>query len=165
MHNMTQTKPTLPLRRHFVILWLTALLGLSATTIEAAPEDEKIKSLIHAYTQALSHADVEAVVSLYTPDGVFLPSAQPSANGTQQIRAAYTHEFALLDLDVAPVFDEIFQQGDFAYVRTRSAGRLTVKAQNRNVSTGNYRALFILQKYQDEWRIARFMFNFTDNAH
>ncbi len=90
-----------------------------------------------------------------------MPAREPTAAGLTQIRAAYEHEFKTIDLDVNIVFDEVVQDGNLAFARTRSEGQLKILATGKTVSTESYRAFFVLKKINNEWKIARFLFNFT----
>jgi len=124
-------------------------------------QKNEIKEVIKAYGKAMNESNVNAVLSLYAKDGVFMPSELPTAIGNKQIKEAYEHEFNTIDLDVVVVFDEVIQEGDYAFVRTRSNGQIKILAKDLTLSTETYRAFFVLQKIKDRWKISRFMFNFT----
>ncbi len=139
--------------------------GQSQGSQSAHSKDDKqdIKNLLLAYGKALNAASVKDVVPLFTEDGVFMPSALPTAKGHDQIRSAFDHEFKNIKLNIAVIFDEIVQQGNFAFVRTRSKGTITILPKNITMPTDKYRAFFVLEKTKGKWKIARFMFNFTSS--
>jgi len=144
-----------------MILSTMAYAQSDAQTNNHATEMQRIKEVILAYGKAINAASVDGVLSLYAKDAVFMPAKEPTATGQAQIRAAYEHEFKTIDLDVNIVFDEVVQNGNLAFVRTRSEGQLKVLATGKMVSTESYRAFFVLKKINNEWKIARFLFNFT----
>jgi uncharacterized protein (TIGR02246 family) len=158
--HLSRARGKFTLAMGMLMLWITGLPAAAGTT---STDEQQIQTLILAYTKALTDANPQAVTSLFTPDGIFMPAGLPSAVGQLQIRDAYIHEFSLIKLEVMPVFDEIFRQGDVAYARTRSDGHMTIRAQNRTLSTQHYRAFFILHKHLSQWKIAQLMFNFTDH--
>jgi len=136
---------------------------LSGLASASAQQDvyAEIKTVIYAYGKAMNASNVEGVVNLFDENGVFMPSGLPTATGAQAIRAAYRHEFEVIDLDVHIVIDEVQNEGDLAYVRSRSLGQLTMLANGEKRSTENYRAFFVLKKRHNTWKISRFMFNFA----
>ncbi|MBL1277885.1 MAG: SgcJ/EcaC family oxidoreductase [Ectothiorhodospiraceae bacterium] len=143
---------------------LLILIALSFNTVayaQSMTEEQNIRGVILAYGKAMNASDTNSVVALYAHDGVFMPSKEPTATGLEQIRAAYAHEFKVIDLDVKIVFDEVLRDGDIAYVRSRSEGQLTLLATGKVVPTEAYRAFFVLKKIDRKWKIARFMFNFS----
>jgi uncharacterized protein (TIGR02246 family) len=101
---------------------------------------------------------VQAAIGLYTADGVFMPVGAPTAQGTEALRAAYGAVFQAIQLNVTFTIDEIRVHGNVAFARTRSAGTTLIRATDNTVSEGN-RELFVLEKQDGTWRIARYMFN------
>ncbi|MFV2058097.1 MAG: SgcJ/EcaC family oxidoreductase [Thiohalomonadales bacterium] len=145
----------------FTSLMVLSLLT-SAPAFSQSKDEAAIRALIERYGKAMNASDVDAVVPLFSKDAVFMPSGGHTAVGSAAIRAAYEHEFKVIDLDVKIVFDEILQNGNMAAVRTRSKGSLKLLLKgNKVVPTDAYRAFFVLQKQEDKWLIARFMFNFN----
>ncbi len=128
---------------------------LKADKMEAV---KAIEATLKAYEIALNDSNTDAVVAIYAQDGVFMPSEAPSAQGGEQIRAAYNHVFSNIKLDIAFSIDEIVPQDDFAFARTLSKGNVTVLAQGVTVPEEN-RELFVLKKTDGDWKIARYMFN------
>jgi len=139
------------------------ILILFAITFHPAIANDRveIKKLISKYGQAINASDTQAMISLFTKDGVFIPANLPTAIGLNEIEKAYDHEFKALDLEIEPVIDEISIGSSIAFVRTRSSGHLVLLASNTKKSTTSYRALFIFKKKQGTWKIARLIFNFS----
>ena len=135
--------------------WATASNG---GQVMSSDERQAIEATLLQYEKALSDSDVKGVLELYASDGVFMPSGAPSAVGTEEIRAAYEHVFATIRLDIKFTIDEIVQSGDYAFARTISRGQVTVLAEGVTAPEEN-RELFVLQKRDGAWKIARYMFN------
>lgn len=143
---------------------MTFLIAALISVFHPVVADDRMEivHLIDAYGQAMSASNVDAVMALYTSNSLFMPSGQQTAVGWQAVKKAYEHEFKTIDLDVKAIVDEIVVSSDIAYARTRSVGHLTVLATKENKSTESYRAFFIFKKEEGKWKIARFMFNFTN---
>ena len=124
----------------------------------SAKEREAIEATLLQYQKTLNESDVEGVLELYAPDGVFMPSGAPSAIGTEELRAAYEHVFGAIKLDIKFTIDEIVQSGNFAFARTISRGEVNILAEDVTAPEEN-RELFVLQKRNGAWKIARYMFN------
>jgi uncharacterized protein (TIGR02246 family) len=121
-------------------------------------ERQAIEATLLQYEKALNESDVNGVLELYVPDGVFMPSGAPSTIGKEEVRAAYEYVFATIRLDIKFTVDEIIQDGDFAFARTISRGQVTILAEGVTAPEEN-RELFVLQKHDGAWKIARYMFN------
>ena len=124
-------------------------------------EDEtQIAALLERYETALNASDVDAVVELYAPDGVFMPSSAPTAEGAEQVRATYEFVFSTIKLAIRFSIDEIEVHGDLAFARTGSKGTVKILADGTSAPEEN-RELFVFEKQGGEWKIARYIFNKT----
>ena len=121
-------------------------------------DNSQIKSLLFHYRDALNESNAEAALNLYTEDGVFMPSAAPTAIGQEQVLKAYQFVFENIQLSIEFFIDEIEVIGDYAFVRSTSRGTVLIKAANEEVAEEN-RELFVLKKLQGSWKIDRYMFN------
>src|SRR5271155_1287997 len=121
--------------------------------------DEKaIATLLAKYEDALNRSDTAAVMKLYAPDGVFMPQHFPSSVGADAVRKAYNGVFEAITLKVKFVVAEVHQIAqDWAIARTNSAGTVTVKATGGGGPEAN-QELFVFQKIDDAWKIARYCF-------
>ncbi len=141
-------------------------LGLwSAGTNAQLKEDtitnqEQIRSILNRYEAALNASDADAAVALYAADGVFMPTNAPTAAGTTAVRAAYEHVFGTIKLDIAFSIDEIMIDDNVAFAITGSKGQVTILAEQVSAPEEN-RELFVFQKIDGVWKIARYMFNKT----
>ncbi len=121
---------------------------------------QDLQTLLDRYEGALNTSDVDAVIELYAADGVFMPSSAPTAVGIESVRAAYEHVFTTIKLNIAFTVEEIVADGSIAFARTGSKGTVTVLADGTTAPEEN-RELFVFQKEDDVWKIARYMFNKT----
>lgn len=119
-----------------------------------------IEALLFAYRDALNASSVNDVIPLYTADGVFMPANFPTAQGQEQLKAAYEQVFAAIQLNIEFYIHEILISGDFAFAITRSEGTTLIHGTGATVPEEN-RELFVLKEENGLWRIARYMFNKT----
>ncbi len=133
-------------------------INSTQNAMEQTTEKAAIEKLLFAYRDALNASDVNKVLPLYTNDGVFMPSNAPSAIGQEQVKAAYEYVFSQIQLNIEFYIDEIVVNGDYAFARTTSKGTTLIHANKQTVPEEN-RELFVLQKANGQWKIARYMFN------
>ena len=141
----------------------TILVFGSLSGAHAADSDkENIHAVLKTYEQVLNASDVAGVVKLYTNDGVFMAQHNPSAVGVAAIEAAYGAVFKVIDLNVRFDIIEIEVIADnFAFARTNSSGTTTINATGDKIAEGN-QELFLLQKIDGNWKIARYAFSTTN---
>ena len=138
------------------------ILGSLSGAHAADSDQENIHAVLKAYEQVLNASDVDGVLKLYTEDGVFMAQHNPSAVGIQQVEAAYTGVFQAIDLNVE--FDIVEVEviaDDWAFARTNSSGTTTINATGDQIPEGN-QELFVLQKIDGDWKIARYAFSTTN---
>lgn len=136
----------------------TNSINSNKTAMEKATEKQAIEKLLFAYRDALNASDVTKVLPLYTNDGIFMPSNAPSAIGQEQVKASYGFVFKTIQLNIEFFVDEIVVNGDYAFARTTSKGTTLIHENGQTVPEEN-RELFVLQKVNGQWKIARYMFN------
>lgn len=152
--------------KRFSPLFAIALFALGFGSVNAKSKGEpmtdqnQIQNVLDRYQKALNTSDVNAVLELYAPDGVFMPTNAPTASGTAAVRAAYEHVFGTIKLDIVFSVDEIVVENNVAFARTGSKGKVTILAKNITAPEEN-RELFVFQKIGGAWKIARYMFNKT----
>jgi uncharacterized protein (TIGR02246 family) len=126
------------------------------TTAEAAAADALMR-----YERALNASDVNAVLDLYAPDGVFMPEYSPSAVGEAEVRTAYQRVFETITLRVQFSVAELRQiSPDWTFARTNSTGTSTDRANGVTTAEHN-QELFIFQLIEGRWKIARYCFSST----
>lgn len=120
--------------------------------------DDQIRSLFATYEQSLNTSDAALAASCYTPDGIFMPTTLPTANGAD-MQGAYRQIFDAIRLDVTFTIDELEVASDeVAYALTRSNGTQTVLATGDQTAESN-REVFLFRHTDAGWKIARYMFN------
>jgi uncharacterized protein (TIGR02246 family) len=124
---------------------------------------EAVSDLLAKYNAALNSSSTDAVMPLYTEDGVFMPPYSPSAVGFDALRRAYDAVFAAITLNVKFTIAEIIElTPEWAFARTNSAGTTLDHATGTKSAEGN-QELFILRKDSDgSWKIARYSFSPTN---
>ncbi|MBK7556323.1 MAG: SgcJ/EcaC family oxidoreductase [Flavobacteriales bacterium] len=127
-------------------------------TMSTTNDEATIKELLFAYRDAFNASSVDQVMPLYTTDGVFMPTGFPTAAGTEQVRGAYAGVFSMIKLNIEFFIDEVVVDGDHAFARTTSKGTTLIHATGETVPEEN-RELFVLQRTDGGWKIARYMFN------
>ena len=116
-----------------------------------------IEQVIRAYETALNANDVETILDLYSAEPVFMPQGAPALVGRAAVRAGYEQVFNTLKLNVRFAVHEIEEAGDWAWVRTISAGRTRVLAVGTEGDEGNME-LFVFRREGGAWRIHRYLF-------
>ena len=123
-------------------------------------EQSAIEQLLYSYRDALNASDPSKVLTLYTKDGVFMPTNAPTAKGQEQLKSSYEFVFKTIQIHIEFFIEEIVISGDYAYAVTNSKGTALIHANGQTVSEEN-RELFVFQKDNGQWKIARYMFNKT----
>ena len=123
-------------------------------------EQSAIEQLLISYRDALNASDPSKVLTLYTTDGVFMPTNAPTAKGQKQLKDSYEFVFKAIQIHIEFFIEEIVVSGDYAYAVTNSKGTALIHANGQTVSEEN-RELFVFQKDNGQWKIARYMFNKT----
>jgi uncharacterized protein (TIGR02246 family) len=124
--------------------------------------EESIVDVLTAYEKALNASDTAAVMQLYAPDGVFMPQHFPSSVGSDAVTAAYDAVFAAIKLTVKFSIAEVKKIApDWAIARTNSAGTVRINATGSVAAEAN-QELFVFQKIDGAWKIARYAFSTTN---
>ncbi|MCS4305613.1 SgcJ/EcaC family oxidoreductase [Chryseobacterium sp. BIGb0232] len=118
-----------------------------------------IETVLYAYQNALNESSTPHILPLYTENGIFMPQGGPTAKGQKQLEEAYDFVFKTLTLDVKFEIEEITMINEnYAIAHTVSRGTQILHADHKTTPEEN-RELFILQKEDAKWKIARYMFN------
>ena len=125
--------------------------------------EEAVASVLANYQEALNGSNTDAVMRLYSDDGVFMPPYSQSAIGAAAVRQAYDAVFKAIKLSVKFNIAEIVAIApDWAFARTNSAGTTTINATGSKSAEAN-QELFIFNKGADgKWKIARYSFSSTN---
>jgi uncharacterized protein (TIGR02246 family) len=124
--------------------------------------EQAVAAVLAEYQDALNQSDTDAVMKLYASDGVFMPQHFPSSVGGVAVRKAYLAVFEAITLRVEFKVAEVLQIApDWAIARTNSAGTAKVNATGDGGPEAN-QELFVFQKINDAWKIARYCFSTTN---
>ena len=141
-----------------ILIPILACLALVSCTQGNAKGE--IRQLLSQYEKALNTSDAKLAQSLYTEDGVFMPSGAPTATGADAILKAYEQIFSRIQLDVTFSIEEIKAEDDLAFAATTSKGTTLIHTTGQTVPEAN-RELFVFERSGGKWKIARYMFNKT----
>jgi len=139
---------------------LPLLIGLLSSPIASA---QRPSELLRSYETALNQGDVDTIVSLYAPDGVFMAQHREPAIGRGSIEPTYREIFGIIQLDIRFEIDEVeVVTPTLAWARTRSAGTVTLVDNGTKLSESN-QELFILVRDSPKakWKIGRYIFSTT----
>lgn len=125
-------------------------------------EKQKIEILLSEYQRSLTTSDAKLAQSLYTKDGVFMPTEAPSGIGAEAILKSYEYVFSQIQLNIEFFIEEIQVEGNMAFAVTSSRGTTLIHATGDTIPEAN-RELFVFEKVNGDWRIARYMFNKTES--
>ena len=131
------------------------------TKIMQKDEKQKIEALLSEYKKSLNTSDAKLAQSLYTKDGVFMPTEAPSGIGSENILKSYEYVFSQIQLNIEFFIEEIEVEGNMAFATTSSKGTVKIHANGVEAPEAN-RELFVFEKVDGEWKIARYMFNKTE---
>ena len=124
-------------------------------------EKQKIEALLSEYQKSLNTSDANLAQSLYTKDGIFMPTEAPSGIGSEGILKSYEYVFSQIQLNIEFFIEEIQVEGNMAFAVTTSKGTTLIHATGHTIPEAN-RELFVFEKVNSEWKIARYMFNKTE---
>ena len=135
------------------------------SSAQAQPSDDpaQLLAIMERYAAGLRWGTADALVALYTSDGVFIRDNLPAAAGTEALRAAYRQVFATLKLDLAFAIKETEVAGDMAWLRATSTGRIKTLASGVE-ATELFNDVFIFRRTPAGWKIRCYMYNASKGA-
>lgn len=136
---------------------------LNKNTMEMQ-DKQNIQDLLATYKKSLNTSDAKLAVSLYTKDGLFMPTEAPTAHGTEELLKSYKFIFSQIQLYIEFYIDDIIIDDTIAFVTTSSKGTVLIHANGQSAPEEN-RELFVFEKINNEWKIARYMFNKITPQH
>ena len=90
-----------------------------------------------------------------------MPTEAPSGIGSEGILKSYEYVFSQIKLNIEFFIEEIEVEGNMAFAVTSSKGTVKIFANGMEVPEAN-RELFVFEKVDEDWKIARYMFNKTE---
>ncbi|MCJ1321794.1 hypothetical protein MMC15_007139 [Xylographa vitiligo] len=126
------------------------------------PDEQAAAAVLTSYQDALNASSTDMVMKLYAPTGILMAQHYPSSIGTAALHQAYDTIFNTLTLKVKFTIEECNQVApDWIFARTSSAGTATLNASGEGGPEAN-QELFVLQKIEGTWKIARYCFCTTN---
>ncbi len=145
---------TSTIQRRAMLLAAGAVAVAGSAAADAVSDFQKI---MDTYANALKAGDVETLVGLYTPSGVFMREEMKAVAGRDALRAAYKEIFATLKVDLQFTVREAEESGDMAWVRGISKG--TVKILKTGVDEKQaYNQLVVFRKEGGAWKIRAYLY-------
>jgi uncharacterized protein (TIGR02246 family) len=124
--------------------------------------EQAVAAALSKYEEALNQSDTNAVMKLYAPDGVFMAQNFPSSVGADAVRKAYDAVFKAIKLSVKFNVAEVIEVApNWVFARTNSAGTVKIHATGQTSAEAN-QELFVFQKIDSAWKIARYCFSTTN---
>jgi len=136
-----------------------SVFGLLVSNLTWADTDNvSIQEVISKYESALNAGNTDDVLNLYGKNPTFMPQYSSAQVGRAAVKQAYDNVFDTIKLDVKFTIHEVEVLGDTAWVRTSSAGKTRILANNVVVNEGN-NELFIFKKESGAWKIHEYLFS------
>ncbi|WP_165492699.1 YybH family protein [Lichenihabitans psoromatis] len=124
-------------------------------------DEQSAAALLKAYGHAANAADAHAIAALYAPDGVLMAQNMAPCVGNEAVHQAYAGMFQAIALDIAFSIAELRQIApDWVLARTTSTGTIKLLATGADIPEAN-QELFLFQRIDAAWKIARYCFNTT----
>jgi uncharacterized protein (TIGR02246 family) len=127
-------------------------------TLNQSEEKKAIETVIKTYETAVNTNNIDTIMGLYGSEPVFMPQNSPALVGRDTVRAGYEQVFKTIKLNIRFEIHDIEIAGDWAWVRTSSAGRTQILANGNEVHEGN-NELFVFHKEIGDWKIHRYLFS------
>lgn len=124
---------------------------------QGSDDPARLVAIMDSYAAGLRANNVEALVALYTANGVFMRDNMPAVVGREALRAAYREVFATLKADLSFTIQETEVSGDMAWLRATSAGRLKVLATGVE-SDDAFNLVVIFRREAGAWKIRNYIY-------
>ena len=144
------------------VLSFAALLCALAGNAQAQPTAE-FQKILDSYSKALDANDVETLVGLYSPNGVFMREDMPAVIGRDALHASYKEVFATLKVGLSFKVQEAEQSGDLGWARSVSTGKVKVLASGAE-TTESYNQLIVFRKEAGAWKIRSYLYASNKSA-
>jgi ketosteroid isomerase-like protein len=140
-----------------VLLAAAAFAAVGTAKGQTSGDANQILSIMERYAVALRWNNVDALVALYTTDGVFMRENLPAAVGAEALRAAYRQVFAALKVDLSFDVQQTEISADVAWLRATSKGRIRTLATGVD-SDESFNSLVIFGRESGTWKIRCYLY-------
>lgn len=118
-------------------------------------EADKVRHVFErGYAERLATKDPKIYGEQFTEDGIQMPPGVPDRVGRAAIAAAFAQQVQQVTVEPELKADEVEAIGDFAYVMGTARAKVTPLAGGESKQLV-FRAIWLLRKEQEEWKIAR----------
>lgn len=146
----------LPSRR--ALLAAAAVVSvIGSARAQGADDPARLVAIMDSYAAGLRANNVEALVALYTSNGVFMRDNMPAVVGREALRAAYREVFATLKVDLSFTIQETEVSGDMAWLRATSSGRIKVLATGMETAEA-FNLVVIFRREAGAWKIRNYIY-------
>jgi len=119
-----------------------------------------VTNLVTDYLNTINRSDLDGMVRFYASDAALMPEYSDAAVGLAEIRKAYQALFESFSLHATISVDEVVQMApDWVFARCHSSGTMTVAQTGQPGPLIANQELFIFQKINGSWKIARYSFS------
>jgi ketosteroid isomerase-like protein len=140
------------------LLAATAAVALIGTAqAQGTADPAQLAAIMNNYAGALRSGNVEALVALYAPNGVFMREDMPAVVGREALTKAYREVFATLKVDLAFTIQETEVSGDMAWLRSTSTGRIKILASGAE-SSNSFNELVVFRREGGAWKIRSYIY-------
>jgi ketosteroid isomerase-like protein len=146
-----------------VLLGGAAIAVVGSARAQTSDDPAQLLAIMERYAAGLRWGTADALVTLFTSDGVFIRDNLPAAAGTEALRAAYRQVFATLKLDLAFEIKETEMAADMAWLRATSKGRVKTLASGVE-TTESFNDVVIFRRTAAGWKIRCYMYNAAKGA-
>lgn len=147
-------------QRNSTLLVILFFLGSTlAFAQDASPDEQAIRALDAAWSNAASSKELDKTVSFYADDASMLPPNTPIATGKDAIRSAWSHFMSLpgFNLQFAPTKVVVAKSRDLAY--EIGTFQLTVNDSQGKPGTSVGKFVVVWQKRAGHWKAVADIFN------
>jgi ketosteroid isomerase-like protein len=136
-----------------------AALTCTITNHPEVSDHEAITALLHAYGSVLASRCLSDLLSIYTSDGVLMALDFQPAVGSEALENSYERIFSTIRLEIEFSIDEIeMMDSEWAFAGTTAEGRKFWLQKGTDEKHHN-QEMFVCQKVNGEWKIARYCFS------
>ena len=137
-----------------LLLAASAIAAVAGRTAQAGAGPAET---MQKYAVALQTNNLDALVALFADNGVYVRPDFPAAAGRAALSAAYKEVFATLKVNVRFDIKEVEIEGDMAWLRSESSGK--VKVLKTGVETDDrYHQLVVFHRESGAWKIRSYLY-------
>lgn len=128
------------------------------TSVDAGAIEDEIRRLVDGWVDAIEREDIDAIVELYAPSGMFMVPNAPNAKGRDAVRTVWEQILSRPELSLvfSPNHIDAAEAGDMAYDVGTYEISFAVE-DGRVEDHGKY--VVVWRRHQGEWKIEADIFN------